>query len=219
MAAYMNSDWWLDQRQTENNVFLFWLCYKRNGKRCSCATMELWMHLGGLLSTQEARVALGNSYASFVLSNLPHASITPWLHAARLPFLNWDTWATKPLGFYSSFFLNVSRHQTPCLHVHLNAFFKGNRNPTNINILDFEVTYNLWNDLNPTKTWLRFKHKRSPAAVKLEELLLSKNVLHDASMLSPKYQTSVLETKHSLDIHFIPKNTGFLVLGHVHKVT
>ena len=37
------------------------------------------MHLGGLLSTQEA---------SFVLSNLPRASITPWLHAARLPFLN-----------------------------------------------------------------------------------------------------------------------------------
>ena len=43
----------------------------------------------GLQSTQEARVALGyassNSYASFVLSNLPRASITRWLHAARLP--------------------------------------------------------------------------------------------------------------------------------------
>ena len=35
------------------------LCYKRNGKRCSCAIIELWMHAGGLLSTQEARVALG----------------------------------------------------------------------------------------------------------------------------------------------------------------
>ena len=45
------------------------------------------MHLGGLLSTQEARVA--DSYASFVLSNLPRASITPWLHAARLPFLKY----------------------------------------------------------------------------------------------------------------------------------
>ena len=32
------------------------------------------MHLGDLLSTQEARVAL---YASFVLSNLQRASITP----------------------------------------------------------------------------------------------------------------------------------------------
>ena len=39
--------------------FLPWLCYKRNGKRCSCAAIELWIHLGGLLSTQEARVALG----------------------------------------------------------------------------------------------------------------------------------------------------------------
>ena len=47
------------------------------------------MHLGGLLSTQEARVA--DFYASFVLSNLPRASITPWLHAARLPFRNLGT--------------------------------------------------------------------------------------------------------------------------------
>ena len=45
------------------------------------------MLLGSLLSTQEARVALGDSYASFVLSNLPRTSTTPWLHAARLPFL------------------------------------------------------------------------------------------------------------------------------------
>ena len=59
MAAYMNSDRWLNRRQMENNAFLFWLCYKRNDKRCRCATMELWMHLGGLLSTQEARVELG----------------------------------------------------------------------------------------------------------------------------------------------------------------
>ena len=41
----------------------------------SCAYIELWMHLGSLESTQEARVALGctssNSYASFVLAKLP----------------------------------------------------------------------------------------------------------------------------------------------------
>ena len=49
--------------------------------------MELWMHLGGLLSTQEAIVASCDSYASFVLSSLLRASINPWLHAARLPFL------------------------------------------------------------------------------------------------------------------------------------
>jgi len=43
-------------------------------------TIELWMHLGGLLSTQEARViASCDSNASFVLSNLPRA----W----RLPFV------------------------------------------------------------------------------------------------------------------------------------
>ena len=95
MATYMNSYRWL-RRQMENNVFLFWLCYKSNGKCCSCATMELWMHLGGLLSTQEARVALG--YTSFVLSILPRASITPWLHAARLPFL-------KKIPFFNSRFL------------------------------------------------------------------------------------------------------------------
>ena len=34
------------------------VCYKTNGKRHS-VTIELWMHLGGLLSTQEARVELG----------------------------------------------------------------------------------------------------------------------------------------------------------------
>ena len=33
-------------------------------------------------------IASCDSYASLVLSNLPRASITPWLHAARLPFLN-----------------------------------------------------------------------------------------------------------------------------------
>ena len=41
----------------------------------SFAYIELWMHLGSLESTQEARVALAiascNSYASFVLSKLP----------------------------------------------------------------------------------------------------------------------------------------------------
>ena len=58
------------------------------------------MHLGGLLSTQEARVALGD--ASFVLSNLPRASITPWLHVARLPFLNLPSCESAPeIQFFS----------------------------------------------------------------------------------------------------------------------
>ena len=34
---------------------------KRNGKRRSCATIELWMHLIVLLSSQEARVTLGHA--------------------------------------------------------------------------------------------------------------------------------------------------------------
>ena len=34
-------------------------CYKTNGKRYS--SIKLWMHLGGLLSTQKARVARGDT--------------------------------------------------------------------------------------------------------------------------------------------------------------
>ena len=34
------------------------LCYKKILNAIAC-TIELWMHLGGLLSTQEAAVALG----------------------------------------------------------------------------------------------------------------------------------------------------------------
>ena len=44
VAAHLNSYRWLNRRQTENNVFLFWLCYKRNGKRCSCATVQPWSY-------------------------------------------------------------------------------------------------------------------------------------------------------------------------------
>ena len=33
-------------------------------------------------------IASCDSYATFVLSNLPRASISPWLHDARLPFFN-----------------------------------------------------------------------------------------------------------------------------------
>ena len=52
--------------------------------------MELWMHLGSFLSTQEARVELGYrlvqySYASFVLSNLQSdSSVPPLLHGCSL---------------------------------------------------------------------------------------------------------------------------------------
>ena len=53
---------------------LKWQCSKRNGPRFSCASIELWMHLGRLESTREAREALGfascHSNASLVLSQL-----------------------------------------------------------------------------------------------------------------------------------------------------
>ena len=44
----------------------------------------------------------------------------------------------------------------------------------------------------------------SSAAVKLEELLLKPQLLKDISKRSPKYQTSTLKAKHSLDIQFVP---------------
>ena len=44
---------------------------------CVCRDIE---HLGSLESTQEARVALGNSYASFVLSKLSACSISRHTH-------------------------------------------------------------------------------------------------------------------------------------------
>ena len=47
------------------------------------------MHLGGLLSTQEARVALGYRLVRLLLSCL--ATITPWLHAARKMYAACET--------------------------------------------------------------------------------------------------------------------------------
>ena len=48
------------------------LCYViKQMVKAMTYTNELWMHLGGLLSTQEARVAFG-----YRLVQLPRASIT-----------------------------------------------------------------------------------------------------------------------------------------------
>ena len=49
--------------------------------------------------------------------------------------------------------------------------------------------------------------------MKLEELLLKPQLLKDVCQLSPKYQTSTLEAKHSLDIQFVPKHTAFSYWG------
>ena len=67
---------------SSNDLLYFHYVIKELVHAFSCAYIELWMHLGSLESTQEARVALGyassNSYASLVLSKLPkciHSSI------------------------------------------------------------------------------------------------------------------------------------------------
>ena len=65
MAAYMNSDRWLSRRQMENNVVLFWLCYKRNGKRCSCATLELWTYLGDCADRADLCITINAKLESF----------------------------------------------------------------------------------------------------------------------------------------------------------
>ena len=53
----------------------------------------------------------------------------------------------------------------------------------------------------------------SKAAIKLEEVLHKKTLLNGISQLSPVYQTSSLEAKHSLDIQFVPKHTAFSYWG------
>ena len=58
-----------------NKVVVAMHVIKESVHAFSCAYIELWMHLGSLQSTEEARFALGcassNSYVSFVLSKLP----------------------------------------------------------------------------------------------------------------------------------------------------
>ena len=60
----------------------------------SCAYIELWIHLGSLESTQKARVAFGcassYSYAFFLPSKLPRASITRYSHAKHEQILKFD---------------------------------------------------------------------------------------------------------------------------------
>ena len=40
-------------------------------------------------------------------------------------------------------------------------------------------------------------------------IILEKRLLSDIRKLSPVYQTSTLEAKHSLDVRFVPKNVSF----------
>ena len=71
---------WEQNLFSRNHLLYFHYVIKELVHAFSCAYIELWMHLGSLESTQEARVARGiaesNSYASLVLSKLPTCSIT-----------------------------------------------------------------------------------------------------------------------------------------------
>ena len=54
----------------------------------SCAYIELWMHLGSLESTQEARVAPRATLTLLSCSpNFPRASVTRYTHAKHEPIL------------------------------------------------------------------------------------------------------------------------------------
>ena len=50
-------------------------------------------------------------------------------------------------------------------------------------------------------------------AITLENIILEKILLSDIRKLSPVYQTSTLEAKHSLDVRFVPKNVSFSYNG------
>ena len=53
----------------------------------------------------------------------------------------------------------------------------------------------------------------SKVCEKLTDILLSKPLLKDIKMRSPRYQKSSLEAFHSLDIIFAPKHTAFASLA------
>ena len=67
---------------------VFMICYKRNIK-CTVAYIKLWKHLGGLLSTPEARVPRGVTLLLCLANSCmhPYSHVTRCMHAACLPFL------------------------------------------------------------------------------------------------------------------------------------
>ena len=91
----------------------------------SCAYIKLWMHLGSLKSTQEARGALSctssYSYASFVLSKLPACTITRYTHAKHEQILKFpmtfkpyftDADLVRKAHYYGEFALSL-RKESP----------------------------------------------------------------------------------------------------------
>ena len=74
----------LEQNLFSRNHFLdFHYVIKEMFHAFSCAYIEVWMHLGSLESTQEARAALLSCSPNF-----PRASITRYTHAKHEPILN-----------------------------------------------------------------------------------------------------------------------------------
>uniref|UniRef100_A0A1X7TYQ2 Uncharacterized protein n=1 Tax=Amphimedon queenslandica TaxID=400682 RepID=A0A1X7TYQ2_AMPQE len=58
----------------------------------------------------------------------------------------------------------------------------------------------------------RFK-RQTKVSKKLSAILLDKNILKTIRRLSPKHQTSALESFHSVILHFAPKLTAYLYCG------
>lgn len=53
----------------------------------------------------------------------------------------------------------------------------------------------------------------TPSMNRLDRLLTNKRVLKDVEKLSPHYQTSALESFHSVILRFAPKNVVFPFIG------
>ena len=80
---------------SRNHLLYFNYVIKELVHALSCAYIELWMRLGSLESTQEARGALGyalsNSYTSLMLSKPPACICNyPYTHAKHEPILKSD---------------------------------------------------------------------------------------------------------------------------------
>ena len=73
---------------SRNHLLYFHYVIKELVHAFSCAYIELWMHLGSLESTQEAKVPLGVTLTVLSCSpNFPLASITRYTHAKHEPIL------------------------------------------------------------------------------------------------------------------------------------
>lgn len=53
----------------------------------------------------------------------------------------------------------------------------------------------------------------SPAFNRVHRVLTNKRLLNDVEKLSPRYQTSTVESFHSIILKFAPKNAAFPYIG------